>query len=223
MKKIFLMVLGVGLLFAVGCATVEDATVNDDLPDAVNTAASASGNVNVDSAGSVNAGASNRNSNVNANKNLNDSAAVDDVEDPNDPSPTVDAKTNDDDAVISADDFQVKVGEVTADSAKFVFSQAVRAEEIDSAHIEHCIVSMSAVAVENNEEPECTAASAADGFSLEFDADSQSLVVTNTGDTWGEDGGPFQVGCASCVSAVRFTGLYTEKGDLIETTLVEVQ
>lgn len=226
MKKIFFTFAVAGLLFAfAGCSATntEGDTLEVDEGGAVNSATRVVTNTNVNTVNTniakVNtntSAAENVNTNTNAAGNSNVNAAADD-EDEAEPNPTDDNEVNLDGEV------QIKVGEVTADSAKFVFSQAVRDDEIDSAHIEHCIVSLSAVAVENNEDPDCTAATAAAGFSLDFDADSQSLVITNTTDAWGVDGGPFQVGCASCVSAVRFTGLYTETGDLVKTTLVEVQ
>ena len=227
MKKIFFLSAAVLLVFVGGCASTDFSADNDAASDqesaaVVNSNASVRTNTNT---ATVNANSATTNANINSNLNTNAAgnsnvnAAVD--EDGAEPNPTADNEVNGD-GEEADEEFQVKVGEVSADSATFVFSKAVRADEIDSAHIEHCIVSLSAVAVENNEDPDCTAATAAAGFSLDFDPDSQSVVVTNSGDTWGADGGPFQTGCASCVSAVRFTGLYTEDGDLVKTMLVEV-
>lgn len=111
----------------------------------------------------------------------------------------------------------------TAKTATFVFSSELKESDLTGENILHCIVSTSAGEAGEGE-PECTQVNKNNDFTISYTPDTKTLVITDTSDDdkWGEGAGAFRIGCASCVSAIKFQNIHTSSGTPLDTKIVNV-
>ena len=117
----------------------------------------------------------------------------------------------------------IKLNKNDAESATFTFLVPVNAADITGNNIYHCVVNVSARAEADGEQPECKNATKDNKFSISYNPNNRTLVIETTNlSEWGINSGPFKIGCAACISAVKFTNIHTESGLLLKEKLVAV-
>ncbi len=125
-------------------------------------------------------------------------------------------------------------GVTSPHEAVFEFADSVKLSDIVSSNIVFCVRSVSVGAEESgqsnkdcNSLPEgsnrgiVSEASISNGFSLDYDLTNMKLTVSDT-DKSNPSMGSFFIGCASCTSNVKFTGVYNVNGTLLPDVTIQV-
>lgn len=117
----------------------------------------------------------------------------------------------------------IKVIQNNANQATFIFSNSVRKQNIIGPNIRYCVLDLNASAQTNGSKPECKETTIANDFSLQYNESTRTLIISylKLGE-FGASNGAFRIGCASCMSAVEFSNIYTLNGQLLPKKMVNV-
>ena len=114
----------------------------------------------------------------------------------------------------------VKKTDDSANEATFVFAVPVKKQDIVGDNIKYCVFSASAG---SDGVPECKETTPENSFLLQYNENTRTLRISDPSPgEWGEDSGPFRIGCAACFSAVEFEGIRTLDGQLLPKKTITV-
>jgi len=117
----------------------------------------------------------------------------------------------------------VKLSQVNANVATFVFAEPVNKNDLIGANIKQCAISTSVGAEIDERQPLCTEITSANKFLLEYNEDTRTLTISGPNQGTGIGQGPFELTCASCYLTIEFNGIHTPDGQLLPKTMITTE